>query len=273
MSSNLLEVRKLKVAFPSPNGPVTAVESISFDVPQGQITAIIGESGSGKSATCLAVMGLLDSAEVRGDIRFAGTATPLSAGERALAPLRGRKIAMIFQDPIGSLNPVRTIGSHIIETLLELCGHMSRAAARRQVNDLLRAVRLPDPEALLSCYPHELSGGMSQRVMIALALAGKPDLLLADEPTTALDVTVQREILELLAHLRDDQGLTIILVTHDIDIARDYADQVLVLRGGDIVENGPTACLLDNPQDAYTRELLANALPLDGWPAELSAHV
>lgn len=258
----LLEVRGLRVAFQTPEQAICAVKDLSFALPAGEITAMIGESGSGKSVTCLSLLGLAEGAVVSGKMRFAGMNSPCEIDPRLLAPLRGRRIGMIFQDPIGSLNPVRTIGSQLRETVRALTDATSDRAVKGRAVELLAAVRLPEPEALLSRYPHELSGGMNQRVMIALALAGEPDLLIADEPTTALDVTVQRDVLNLLVGLREETGLTILLVTHDIDIARSYADRMLVMRSGELVEQGATVALLTSPKHAYTRELLASRASL-----------
>ncbi len=260
--SVLLDVQGLRVEFETPEQRICAVKGINFALPAGEITAMIGESGSGKSVTCLSLLGLAEGAAVSGTLRFAGMNGPSEIRPRLLAPLRGRRIGMIFQDPIGSLNPVRTIGAQLRETVRALTDARSKTATTRRALELLAAVRLPEPEALLSRYPHELSGGMNQRVMIALALAGAPDLLIADEPTTALDVTVQRDVLNLLAHLRDETGLTILLVTHDIDIARSYADRILVMRGGELVEQGTTVKLLTSPKHAYTQELLASRASL-----------
>lgn len=260
--SVLLDVQDLHVEFQMPEQRICAVKGISFALPAGEITAMIGESGSGKSVTCLSLLGLAEGAAVSGTLRFASMNGPSEIRPRLLAPLRGRRIGMIFQDPIGSLNPVRTIGAQLRETVRALTDARSRTATTRRALELLAVVRLPEPETLLARYPHELSGGMNQRVMIALALAGAPDLLIADEPTTALDVTVQRDVLNLLANLRDETGLTILLVTHDIDIARSYADRMLVMRSGELVEQGATVALLTSPKHAYTRELLASRASL-----------
>lgn len=257
-----VEVRGLRAEFGSLEHTVDAVRGIDFDLDRGRITAMIGESGSGKSATCLALMGLLNGARVSGRMRFDDLRFPLGSQEEQLCRLRGRRIGMIFQDPFASLNPVRTIGSQLCETLRALTDLRLRRDIEARARDLLRTVHLPDPDTVLRSYPHQLSGGMSQRVMIALALAGEPELLIADEPTTALDVTVQREILDLLGHLRDATGLTILLVTHDIDIAMDYADKLLVMRHGELLESGWASAVLRAPRHAYTRELLEAAFSL-----------
>ena len=257
-----IEVRSLRVDFDRREGSVPAVNDIDFDLDRGLITAMIGESGSGKSATCLAMAGLIDNAQVSGQMRLADIALPLGSQSSRLTRLRGRRIGMIFQDPVGSLNPVRTIGSQLCETLRTLTDVRGSRDVEARSIELLRTVRLPDPRTVLRSYPHQLSGGMNQRVMIALALAGRPELLIADEPTTALDVTVQREILELISHLRDDTGLTILLVTHDIDVAKDYADKLLVMRHGELVEKGAVSSVLQAPQHPYTRQLLDAALSL-----------
>ena len=260
----LVRVRDLRIAFPGPQGTIDAVKGIDFDLPRGRITAVIGESGSGKSVTCLALLGLLENARVSGQMRFDDRLVAAGFRTDQLAPLRGRRIGMIFQDPVASLNPVRTIGSQLCETLRALTGERRGREIKARAIELLRTVRLPDPEVVFGRYPHQLSGGMNQRVMIALALAGAPDLLIADEPTTALDVTVQQEILQLLRQLRTETGLTILLVTHDIDVARDYADRLLVMRDGHLVEAGPTATVLAAPAHPYTRELVACTQSLEG---------
>ncbi len=252
----LLDLRRLSIRFDTAEGVVEAVSGIDIEVRPGEILGLVGESGSGKSATCLAVMGLLDPrAQTSGELRFQGR--PIEAGA---AGLRGRSIGMIFQEPRGSLDPVRTVGSQLREVLALHRPDLDTKAVSEEAAGLLRRVGLPAPERQLGAYPHEISGGMAQRVAIALALAGGPLLLLADEPTTALDVTVQAQVLELLARLRDETGMAMVLVTHDLGIVAQYADRVAVMRGGKLVEQADVQTLFANPAHAYTRQLLA-ALP------------
>jgi peptide/nickel transport system ATP-binding protein len=249
----LLELRNLAVRFHTPEGVVEAVDAVDLDVKQGEILGLVGESGSGKSVTCLAAMGLLEAnAETSGDLRFDGQ--PVTPAQR------GRAIGMIFQEPRASLDPVRTIGSQLAEVLALHRPELGRAGTAAEAASLLRRVGLPAPERQLAAYPHEMSGGMAQRIAIALALAGAPRLLLADEPTTALDVTVQAQVLELLVRLRDETGMAVVLVTHDLGIVAQYADRVAVMRHGRVVERGSVHALFANPAHAYTRELIA-ALP------------
>ena len=252
----LLELRGLSVRFHTPEGIVDAVRGVDLDVRPGEIHGLVGESGSGKSATCLAVMGLLGPrAEVAGHIGFAGQHIGANA-----ASLRGRGIGMIFQEPRASLDPVFTVGHQLSEVLRLHRTDLSRRAVVAEAGMLLRHVGLPEPERQMRVYPHELSGGMAQRVAIALALAGKPRLLLADEPTTALDVTVQAQVLDLLLRLRDEAGLAVVLVTHDLGIVAQYADRVSVMRAGEVVEQATVHALFARPAQVYTRQLLA-ALP------------
>jgi oligopeptide/dipeptide ABC transporter ATP-binding protein len=252
----LLSLSGLTIRFRTPEGVVEAVSGVDLDIQPGEILGLVGESGSGKSASCLAVMGLLDPrAEVSGDLRFQGRPIQASA-----ARLRGRSIGMIFQEPRASLDPVRSVGSQLCEVLALHRPELDARAARAEASGLLRRVGLPEPERQLTAYPHEISGGMAQRVAIALAIAGGPKLLLADEPTTALDVTVQAQVLELLARLREDTGMAVLLVTHDLGVVAQYADRVVVMRSGRVVEQAPVSRLFGNPTHAYTRQLLA-ALP------------
>ncbi|GAB4383074.1 ABC transporter ATP-binding protein [Albidovulum sp.] len=260
----VLRVEGLCVGARTENGLKPLVRDLSFALDKGETLAIAGESGSGKSITSLAIMGLLPQPAVRvtgGSIRFGGQdLTRLS--EAALRAVRGDRIAMIFQEPMTSLNPVMTVGAQLAEAI-RAHETVTRDAARRRAVDALRAVRLSEPERRMDQYPHELSGGMRQRVMIAMALALRPEVLIADEPTTALDVTVQREVLDLLRELQRDLGTAIILITHDMGVVAEMADRVIVMRQGREVETAATTDLFIRPQADYTRALLA-AVPRMG---------
>jgi peptide/nickel transport system ATP-binding protein len=235
---------------------------IGFDIPENTTVALVGESGSGKSVTAMSIVNLLpDNAERSGRILFDGRDL-LQATPAELRALRGRSIACVFQDPMGSLNPVFTVGAQIAESLRLHLG-MGRRAALARAEELLAEVGLPEPKRRLSAYPHELSGGQQQRVMIAMALACEPRLLIADEPTTALDVTVQRQILELLARLKAERRMGLLFISHDLGVVGEIADQVVVMRQGQIRETGPVADIFTRPQDAYTRALLASRPRLD----------
>ncbi len=263
----LLSVRDLSVAFTQDGKTSVAVDHISFDVGKGETVALVGESGSGKSVTALSVLKLLPypSAEhPSGQIVFGGQDL-LAASENALRSVRGNKITMIFQEPMTSLNPLHTIERQVGE-ILDIHQGMSGKAARERTLELLREVGIREPEKRLDAYPHQLSGGQRQRVMIAMALANEPQLLIADEPTTALDVTVQAQILELLDALKKKNGMSMLFITHDLGIVRKIADRVCVMTKGKIVETGPTAEIFANPQHSYTRHLLA-AEPKGAPPA------
>ncbi|MDX5361670.1 MAG: ABC transporter ATP-binding protein [Alphaproteobacteria bacterium] len=257
MSAALLSVEDLGVAFRGEHGEVTAVEGASFDVRAGETVALVGESGSGKSVTALSVLGLLPKSarHPAGSIVFKGEQL-LGAGDATLRRVRGNEISIVFQEPMTSLNPLHTIEKQIGEILAVHKG-LEGPAARARILELLDQVGIKDPETRLASYPHQLSGGQRQRVMIAMALANEPDLLIADEPTTALDVTVQAQILELLKRLQAEQGLAILLITHDLGIVRKMAQRVNVMQGGRIVEQGETARVFDAPEHPYTRHLLA----------------
>ena len=253
---NVLTVRDLKVEFSTNDGPVHAVKGVDVDVKRGETVAIVGESGSGKSQTMMAVMGLLASnGRARGSARYRGTEL-IGLGEKKLNRIRGAKITMIFQEPMTSLDPLYRIGRQIAEPLIHHAG-LSRAQARPRVLELLRLVGIPDPERRIDSYPHEMSGGQRQRVMIAMALANDPDVLIADEPTTALDVTIQAQILLLLAELQKKLGTAIVFITHDLGIVRRLADRVYVMRRGEVVETAPTEQIFSAPQHDYTKMLLA----------------
>jgi len=253
----LLSVRDLSVSFDAPGGEVRAVRHVSFDIGRGETVALVGESGSGKSVTALSIVQLLSYPPARhpsGSIHFRSDQL-LGARERLLRVIRGNRIAMIFQEPMTSLNPLHTIEKQINEVLL-VHKRLGRRAARARTLELLRLVGLPEAASRLGAYPHQLSGGQRQRVMIAMALANEPDLLIADEPTTALDVTIQAQILRLLRDLRDRFGMALLLITHDLGIVRKMADRVCVMTQGEIVEAGSTEEIFARPQHAYTRRLL-----------------
>ncbi len=252
----VLQVRDLHVEFETNDGMVHAVKGIDLDVNPGETVAIVGESGSGKSQTTMAMMGLLASnGRARGSARYRGQEL-IGLPERRLNRIRGAKITMIFQEPMTSLDPLYRIGRQISEPLVHHRG-MSAKAARARAIELLDLVGIPDPARRVDSYPHELSGGQRQRVMIAMALANDPDVLIADEPTTALDVTIQAQILALLADLQKRLGMAIVFITHDLGIVRRFADRVYVMRHGEVVEQGDTAALFDAPTHPYTRMLLA----------------
>jgi microcin C transport system ATP-binding protein len=254
----LLDVRDLSVAFHHAGGTSVAVDRISFEIRRGECVAMVGESGSGKSVSALSVLKLLPyptASHPTGNIRFKGQEL-LGMSEREIRGVRGNDISIIFQEPMTSLNPLHTIESQIGE-ILQLHGGVRGPAARQRVLELLTQVGIRDPETRLASYPHQLSGGQRQRVMIAMALANEPDLLIADEPTTALDVTVQAQILKLLADIRARVGMSLLFITHDLGIVRRIADRVCVMHSGKIVENGPVEQVFTAPQHAYTRELLA----------------
>lgn len=255
----VLQVRDVTVDFPTIGGIVNAVRSASFDVKKGETLALVGESGSGKSVTARAIMRMLpDKAVVGGTTKVLfGGQDLIRLQETDLMRIRGNRISMIFQEPLTSLNPVYRIGDQIRE-VIRTHRKIKKTVAKDEVLQLLREVQAPDPEARFSQYPHEMSGGQRQRVMIAMALANQPDILVADEPTTALDVTVQAEILALLKQLQQRRGMAIILITHDLTVVRKVADRVCVMRHGEIVEHGDTNYVLSTPAHSYTRHLIAS---------------
>jgi microcin C transport system ATP-binding protein len=259
MSSPLLSVRNLSVTFTTGGHVVEAVKHISFDLDRGETVALVGESGSGKSVTALSILQLLPYPVARhgpeSSIKFDGSEL-IGAKPALLQSVRGGRIAMVFQEPMTSLNPLHTLEKQITETLF-LHKHMSAAAARARTLELLRLVGLPDAERRLDAYPHQLSGGQRQRVMIAMALANEPDILIADEPTTALDVTIQAQILKLLKDLQARFGMALLLITHDLGIVRKMADRVCVMTKGEIVEAGTVDAIFAAPRHPYTRRLLA----------------
>ena len=254
MPGPLLQVNELSIRF----GRETAVEEVSFEIGVGETLGLVGESGSGKSATSLAVMGLLPaSARVDGRILFEG----LELGglpEREMRRRRGREIAMIFQEPMTALNPVMRVGEQIAEGLRAHQPGMRRAEVKDRVIAAMREVALPEPERRMRDYPHQFSGGQRQRLLIAMAIINRPRLLIADEPTTALDVTVQAQILELLAELRRAHGLAMLFISHDLAVVSKVADRVAVMQHGLIVEQGPAEAIFRDPQHAYTQRLLAS---------------
>ena len=280
-SVQLLDVRNLSVTFAGRGGaaPVEALKGISFSLDRGETLALVGESGSGKSVTALSILQLLPyplaAHGPRSSIRFAG-AELIGASSESLRRVRGDRVAMIFQEPMTSLNPLHTIERQIGEILL-VHRRMSPREARERILELLRLVQLPEAESRLGAYPHQLSGGQRQRVMIAMAIANQPDILIADEPTTALDVTIQANILALLRDLRDRLGMAVLLITHDLTVVRRMAERVCVMTRGEIVEAGPTCAVFDRPRHTYTRRLLASepkgrAPPADpGAPALVEA--
>jgi oligopeptide/dipeptide ABC transporter ATP-binding protein len=273
MAIPLLSVRNLTVSFDTRRGAFDAVRDVSFDVGAGKTLGVVGESGSGKSVTAMALMQLLpDSATMTsGTINFAGAFAGQDLGglgERDMQKVRGREIAMVFQDPMASLNPILTVGHQIMEPLRLQMG-MPKAAARARAEELLALVRIPSPADILRAYPHELSGGMRQRVMIAIALSCGPKLLIADEPTTALDVTTQAQILELLRDLQERLHMSVLLITHDLGVVAEFADEVMVMYAGRAVERSPVAALFDKPGHPYTEGLLNSMPPLDDEDPEV----
>ncbi len=266
MSAPLLSVRDLSVAF----GRNTVVEGVSFDLAPGEILGVVGESGSGKSVTALSIMRLIPSpGRVTGRIDFAGQDL-MALPEPRMREIRGRDIAMIFQEPMTSLNPVFTCGDQVMEALVHHRG-LDRAGARAEALKLLKLVEIPSAERRLDDYPHQLSGGMRQRVMIAMALACRPKLLLADEPTTALDATIQAQILDLLRGLQRELGMAVVLITHDLGVVSEVAHRVLVMYAGRVVETSPAAEVFARPLHPYTEGLLASIPRLEGPIERLDA--
>src|SRR3982075_1563537 len=255
----LLDVRDLSVAFHQPSGTSIAVDHISFEIRRGQCVALVGESGSGKSVSALSILRLLPyptASHPSGSIHFKGREL-IDLSERDIRSIRGNDISIIFQEPMTSLNPLHTIESQIGEILQLHGGGMRGARARARILELLTQVGIPEPETRLASYPHQLSGGQRQRVMIAMGLANEPDLLIAEAPTTALDVTVQAQILTLLAEIRARLGMSLLFITHDLGIVRRIADVVCVMNGGKIVEQGPVEQGFTAPKHPYTKALLA----------------
>lgn len=259
MAEKLLEIKNLKTSFRIRDDYYAAVDDVTLTVNKNEVLAIVGESGCGKSALAFSIMGLHTRAKIEGDMLFKdkniAKMTPSEFNK-----VRGKDIGMIFQDPLTSLNPLMEIGEQIGETILLHDKSISRAQRRERVLDLLNKVGIPRAEHVINQFPHELSGGMRQRVMIAMAIANKPELLIADEPTTALDVTIQSQILELINNLKDDMDSGIVLITHDLGVVAEMADRVAVMYAGQIVEIADVKTLFDNPLHPYTRSLL-NSIP------------
>jgi len=268
MDEPVLSVRGLEVTFTGSGRPVPAVRGIDFDVFANEVLGIVGESGSGKSVTSLAITGLLDeTAQVRGSIKLDGVEVTTLDAER-LRHMRGRDVGMVFQDPTTTLNPVLPIGRQVIEGQVAH-GQVARGQAQARAVELLREVDIPDPQGRVSQFPHQFSGGMRQRAVIAMAMAGKPKLIIADEPTTALDVTVQAQVLAVLARRQRDTGAAVILITHDLGVVAEVAHRVVVMYGGRIVESGAVHDIFRQPQHPYTAGLLRSVPRLDTVDARL----
>ena len=271
MSASLLNVRDLSVRFRTEQGEMAAVEGLTFTAARGEFLGIVGESGSGKSVTARAVMGLIQPPGriATGSIRFDGEEL-VGRPDVELERLRGKRMAMIFQEPMSSLNPVFTCGEQIAEAVRRH-DRLSRQAAWDRAVEMLAKVGIPGAAERAAAYPHQLSGGIRQRVMIAMALACNPEMLIADEPTTALDVTIQAQILDLLKHLRAELGLTVLLITHDLGVVAEHADRVIVMYAGRVVEESPTAPLFARPLHPYTNGLLDSIPDLDHAVDDLAA--
>ncbi|MBN9161224.1 MAG: dipeptide ABC transporter ATP-binding protein DppD [Myxococcales bacterium 68-20] len=263
----LLRVRDLVTSFRTERGVLRAVDEVSFEVPEGATLGIVGESGCGKSVTALSILRLIphpQGAIERGSVELRGKDI-LRLSEREMQEIRGNEISMIFQEPMTSLNPVYTVGAQIIEAI-RLHQKKSRREARERAIEMLRLVGIPAPETNVDAYPHQLSGGMRQRVMIAMALACEPSLLIADEPTTALDVTIQAQILALIAKLRDKLGMGVVLITHDLGVVAEVASHVVVMYAGRVVECAPVTSLFERPRHPYTRGLLRSLPSFEAAP-------
>lgn len=264
MSEDVLIVKNLQTAFDTENGRLTAVDGVSFTVPAGKTVGIVGESGCGKSVTAMSIIQLLPQPSgviTGGEVIFKGK-NLIGADDETLYNIRGNEIGVIFQEPMTALNPVHRIGKQLSESLILHKG-LSKKDAWKESIELLEMVGIPSPEMRVSEYPHQLSGGMRQRVVIAIALACKPDLIIADEPTTALDVTVQAQILDLLNTLQKENGSSVILITHDLGVIAETCDEVVVMYAGRVVEQAPVLNIFKNPQHAYTKGLLASMTKLE----------
>jgi len=280
LNDNLVNINKLRLSFFTPAGEVKALNDVSLFVREGEVLGIVGESGSGKSVTAYTLMGLVPHPGriINGEVMFNGHAVHLMK-ERELRKIRGNEVSIIFQDPMTSLNPLYTIGNQIMEVIL-LHTNKTRKEAKERARELLQLVGINEPEKRLKQYPHELSGGMRQRVMIAIALACEPKLLIADEPTTALDVTIQAQILELMMDLKKKLGMAIILITHDLGVVAGTCDRIAVMYGGKVVECGTTDEIFYNPSHEYTKGLLQSVpniyerehrklVPIEGQPVDM----
>jgi peptide/nickel transport system ATP-binding protein len=264
MAERLLEVRDLRVQFRTEDGIVRAVDGVDFQLDRGEVLGIVGESGSGKSVTAMTMLGLTRGVNARfeGEVAYKERDL-LKLSEQELQAIRGNEIAMIFQDPMTSMNPVYSIGKQIVEAIRAHNENISKRNARARVVELLRAVGIPNPDQRVDDYPHQFSGGMRQRAMIAMALANNPDVLIADEPTTALDVTIQAQIIELIDRLKDEFNSAVILITHDLGVVADIADELLVMYAGRVVERGVKRQVFYDPQMPYTWGLLGSIPRLD----------
>ncbi|VEF49664.1 oligopeptide/dipeptide ABC transporter ATPase subunit [Bacillus freudenreichii] len=269
--TKLLEVNNLRVQFKTESGEVNSVKGMSFSVERGETVAIVGESGCGKSMTSLSILGLIPSPGkvIGGTINFEGQ-NLLKLDKKSIRKIRGNEISMIFQEPMTSLNPVFTIGNQMSETF-RVHEKISKKEAIQRSIEMLDAVGIPNPEKIVSSFPHQLSGGMRQRVMIAMALSCNPKLLIADEPTTALDVTIQAQILDLMKELKDQRNTGMILITHDLGVVAEMADRVVVMYAGEVVEEAPVRQLFANPQHPYTKGLLKSIPTLDDQREELAS--
>jgi peptide/nickel transport system ATP-binding protein/oligopeptide transport system ATP-binding protein len=263
VAERLIEVKDLKVQFATEDGLVRAVDGVNFELERGQVLGIVGESGSGKSVTAMTLLGLTKDKNTRfeGEVLYKGR-NVLAMNEDELQEVRGNEMSMIFQDPMTSLNPVYTIGAQIRESI-QIHERADKGTARRRAIDLLKQVGIPNAESRVDNYPHEFSGGMRQRAMIAMALACNPDVLIADEPTTALDVTIQAQIIELIDRLKDEFNSAVILITHDLGVVADVADEIIVMYAGRVVERAATRQLFYDPQMPYTWGLLGSIPRLD----------
>jgi peptide/nickel transport system ATP-binding protein len=264
MAERLLEVRDLRVQFRTEDGLVRAVDGVDFQLDRGEVLGIVGESGSGKSVTAMTMLGLTRGVNARfeGEVAYKDRDL-LKLSEQELQAIRGNEIAMIFQDPMTSMNPVYSIGKQIVEGIRAHNENISKRSARARVVELLRAVGIPNADQRIDDYPHQFSGGMRQRAMIAMALANNPDVLIADEPTTALDVTIQAQIIELIDRLKDEFNSAVILITHDLGVVADIADELLVMYAGRVVERGVKRQVFYDPQMPYTWGLLGSIPRLD----------
>jgi peptide/nickel transport system ATP-binding protein len=271
MSTPLLDVRDLQIELMTDAGVIRAVDQVSFHVDEGETVTIIGESGSGKSTTAMGILRLLppDLAVLSGHASFAGK--DVITDPKSIAQVRGQSVSLIPQDPMTALSPVLTIGSQMVEAVRTRSPEMSKEQARERAVELLDQVHIRTPEAQLKKHPHQLSGGMLQRVLIAIALAGQPRLLVADEPTSALDVTVQASVLDLLLELQERTKIAILLITHDLGVARVVSDRIHVMKSGRFAESGEVEDIVDRPQTEYTRNLLGAIPKLGSWDGELMA--